>query len=140
MLELLRKYKHIVLYLLFGVLTTLVNVVAYWVGSHVIVLSTMTSTVIAWVLAVLFAYLTNRKLVFNSDAVSKHDVIKECLSFFLARLATGVVDWLCMFIFVDVLMLNEIDMFIKLAANVLVIILNYVASKLIVFRKKENDE
>lgn len=140
MLELLKKYKHIILYLLFGVLTTLVNVVVYWICSHIIALSTMTSTIIAWILAVLFAYLTNRKLVFDSDAASKQDVIKECLSFFLARLATGVVDWMCMFIFVDVLMLNEIDMIIKLAANILVIILNYVASKMIVFRKKENNE
>ena len=138
MFELIKKYKSILLYLIFGVLTTLVNVVSYWLCSHICSLSTMVSTIIAWILAVLFAYVTNRKWVFESEAATKQEIIKECLAFFSARLATGVVDWLCMFVCVDILQLN--DIIIKLAANILVIILNYVASKLIIFKKKRNSQ
>ena len=131
--QLYEKYKDVIPYLFFGVCTTLVNVVVYWVAAHPLHLSVMASTVIAWLLAVLFAYVTNRKWVFHSEAKDARAVLKEMASFFACRLATGVVDWLCMYIFVDVLQWN--DMVIKIAANVLVIILNYVASKLIIFKK-----
>lgn len=127
------KYRDIIAYIFFGVCTTLVNVVVYWLMAHPFGLGTMPSTIAAWVLAVLFAYVTNRKWVFFSDAHSKKEVIKEIVSFFACRFATGIVDWLCMYIFVDVLGLN--DIIIKFLANVIVIILNFVASKLIVFKK-----
>lgn len=133
-IQLLKKYKSVIMYLIFGVLTTLVNIIAYWLCAHIIGLATMPSTVIAWALAVLFAYVTNRKWVFDSQSVKTAEIIVECAKFFLARLATGVVDWLCMFVFVDILMQN--DIIVKIAANIIVIVLNYVASKLIIFKKK----
>ena len=132
------KYKDVIPYLFFGVCTTIVNVVAYWVSAHLFHLGTMLSTVIAWILAVLFAYVTNRKWVFHSTAVGTHEIVKEMLSFFSCRLATGVVDWLSMFVFVDVLGWN--DLIIKIVANIVVIVLNYVASKLIIFKKKKVSE
>ncbi len=123
-----------ILYILFGVLTTLVNIVTYWFFAHPLKLPTLHSTVAAWALAVLFAYLTNRKWVFHSRAEGRKEILKEAISFYLCRLGTGVVDWGCMYVMVDVLHWN--DMIVKTAVNVLVIILNYVASKLIVFRKR----
>ena len=96
--------------------------------------NTMISTVVAWVLAVLFAYITNRKWVFKSVANSRMEIVRELVSFFGCRIATGIVDWLCMFIFVEFLKFN--DVLIKAVANILVIILNYIASKLIIFKKK----
>lgn len=132
--QLKNKYKDVIPYLFFGVCTTAVNIAAYWVCAHLFEYTVMVSTIIAWILAVLFAYVTNRKWVFHSDAKGKEAIIKEIFSFFSCRLTTGVMDWLCMFVFVDKLLWN--DVFIKFAANVLVIILNYVASKLIIFRKK----
>lgn len=131
---LLLKYKDIVLYLFFGVCTTLVNVIAYWICAHPLDINTMTSTIIAWVLAVLFAYITNRNWVFQSEAHTSKDILKEIISFFGCRFATGIVDWACMFIFVQLFCLN--DIFVKVATNVLVVVLNYVASKIIIFRKK----
>ena len=92
----------------------------------------MPSTVVAWIIAVLFAYLTNRKWVFHSVAEGFKAIFKEFISFLSCRLATGVVDWVCMFIFVDILLLN--DVVIKFIANILVIVLNYVASKLLIFK------
>lgn len=127
------KYKDVVPYLFFGVCTTLVNVVVYWICAHMLSLNTMMSTVIAWILAVLFAYVTNRKWVFYSTAKTRKEIIMEILSFFGCRLATGIIDWACMYICVE--LLNWNDVIVKFAANVLVIILNYVASKVVIFRK-----
>ena len=128
------KYKDIIPYGVFGVLTTLVNIVSYWILAHPFDLSVMVSTVLAWILSVLFAYLTNRKWVFYSEASTREEIGKEIVSFFSCRLATGILDWACMFIFADLCGFN--DVLIKCAANVLVIILNYVASKLVIFRHK----
>ena len=122
-----------ILYIIFGALTTLVNIAAYWLFAHPLMLPTVPSSVIAWVLAVLFAYLTNRKWVFQSEAVTGREILREGVSFYLCRLGTGILDWVCMFIMVDRLCWN--DMIVKIAVNILVIILNYVASKLIVFKK-----
>lgn len=135
--ELIKKYKDVIPYLFFGVCTTLVNVAAYWVCAHPLKLNTMASTIVAWILAVLFAYVTNRKWVFHSEANTTSEILKEIISFFGCRLATGVVDWACMFVFVELLAWN--DVIIKFAANVLVIILNYVASKLLIFKKKKTE-
>ncbi len=128
------KYKDIIAYGIFGVLTTLVNIAVYWLMAHPLGFGTMSSTIIAWIAAVLFAYITNRKWVFRSEAVGTGEIVKEIAAFFACRLATGVVDWACMLVFVDVLHMN--DVLIKTAANVLVIILNYIASKLIIFKHK----
>lgn len=131
------KYKDVIPYLFFGVLTTVVNVAGYWVAAHPFRWSVMPSTIFAWVLAVLFAYITNRKWVFHSTAEGSKEILKEMVSFFSCRLATGIVDWLCMFVFVDLLKFN--DLIIKVAANVVVVVLNYVASKLFIFKKKNNE-
>ncbi len=133
--ELIKKYKNIILYLFFGVCTTLINIIAYWVMAHPMQLSVMLSTIVAWILAVLFAYITNRKWVFYSGAIKKKEILREIVSFFSCRLITGVVDWICMFVFVDYLKLN--DIIIKFIANIVVIILNYIASKVIIFKKKK---
>lgn len=126
------KYKDIIPYGVFGVLTTLVNIVSYWLAVHPLGLSVMSSTVIAWFLSVLFAYVTNRKWVFHSEAEGFEAIVKEMVSFFGCRLATGFIDLACMFVFVDVLHLD--DVVIKVIANVIVIVINYVASKLVIFK------
>ena len=131
---LLYKYQDILLYGIFGVLTTLVNIVSYWLMAHPLKMGVMASTMLAWVFSVCFAYVTNRKWVFRSKASGTKAVVKELVSFFACRIATGVVDWACMFLFVEVLRFN--DVVIKVLANILVIILNYIASKLLVFRQK----
>lgn len=131
--KLYEKYIDVIPYMFFGVCTTIVNVIMYWMAAHIIGMNTMTSTIIAWVIAVTFAYITNRKWVFHSSAVGVKQVAKEVISFFACRLATGIIDGLCMYVFVDVLQFN--DVFIKIVANIIVIVVNYIASKLIIFRK-----
>ena len=127
------RYKSFILYAVFGVLTTIVNIATYYIFAHIVRLDTVVSTCLAWISGVLFAYITNRKYVFESDKIGVEAIVKEMISFFSCRLATGVVDVLLMYIFVDLLKFN--DVFIKVFSNVVVIVLNYVASKLIIFRK-----
>ena len=126
------KYKDVILYLVFGVFTTVVNIVSYWLCAHVLGLGVMASSVIAWALAVFFAYVTNRTMVFHSSATGKGEILKEIGSFFACRLGTGVADWVIMFVFFTVLHFN--DMIFKIGNNFIVIVLNYVLSKFVIFK------
>ncbi len=131
--ELWKKYKDVIPYIFFGVLTTLVNIIVYWIFAHPLHLQVMISTIVAWVASVLFAYITNRIWVFHSTATTSAEIMKEVVAFFSCRLATGILDWVCMYVFVNLLAWN--DLLVKCGANVLVIVLNYVASKVLIFRK-----
>lgn len=132
MVELIKKYKSIILYIVFGGLTTLINIVVYYLCSHIGGFNTITSNVIAWILSVLFAYITNRKWVFESQNHERNMIVKEITSFFGCRLATGIMDIVIMYITVDILGLNGLIM--KCLSNVIVIIVNYIASKVIIFK------
>ena len=134
MMRLIRKYKDLILYAVFGVLTTLVNTVVYWLCAHPLGIPVVPSSVVAWFFAVLFAYLTNRKWVFHSEAETMREIAAEMVSFFLCRIATGVLDWVLMYVFAEKMQLN--DLAVKIAVNILVILLNYVASKLLIFRHR----
>ena len=131
-----KKRIDIILYIFFGLCTTFVNMIAYWLFARQLKLDIMTSNIIAWVLAVLFAYITNRKWVFHSKASSIKEISSEIISFFGCRLATGIVDCLCMYIFVELIGFD--DMIIKVVSNIIVVVLNYVASKLIIFKNKSS--
>lgn len=130
------NFKQIVLYGICGVLSTLIDIIAYWAVSRIFGASVVTSTIIAWLIAVLFAYWSNRKYVFQSKATSFFAVIFEAVYFFACRIATGVLDVVIMYLFADLAGLN--DVIVKTVSNIIVIILNYVASKMFVF--KENKE
>ena len=134
-IELCKNYKSVTLYLVFGVLTTVVNIVAYFWLDFNRLFNTVINTSIAWVVAVIFAYVTNKKWVFESKVEGFKDNFKEMMSFFGCRIATGLMDVGIMFVFVDVLGYD--DMIIKIASNVLVVILNYVGSKLLVFTNRD---
>jgi putative flippase GtrA len=126
------KYKDLIPYAVFGVITTIVNIVAYWFCAHPLGLGTIPSTIIAWFLAVFTAYVTNRRWVFHSEAHGAAAIIQECIAFFAARIATGVIDLGSMWLFVDVMHLD--DVVIKTLANVVVIALNYIFSKFVIFK------
>lgn len=132
MIELLKKYKEPILYILFGVLTTLVNIVVYYLVADVASIYYMIANVIAWIASVLFAFVTNKLFVFESKLWNGSVVLPEMGGFFLARVATGAVDMVLMWLVVDVAQMG--DMFAKVFVNVVVIVLNYVASKLWIFR------
>lgn len=130
----IEKYKGVLLYLIFGVLTTLINVIVYWISYYSLSASNIVSTVIAWIIAVLFAFITNKYYVFDSKSLKKEIVLHELYYFLICRIGTGILDVMIMYFFVD--LLNFPALLMKAAANVLVIILNYIASKLVIFKHK----
>ena len=121
-------------YLIFGVLTTIINIVTYFVCVYMLHIPNLISNIIAWILSVLVAYLTNRKYVFDSKAEMPKEILIEVISFFASRIATLGVDEGIMFITVDKWLWNGLLM--KIITNIIVIILNFILSKLVVFRKK----
>ena len=123
------------MYLFFGGLTTLVNIVSYFALTRFCHLEIPSATVIAWILSVVFAYITNRKWVFESSATGFSKTSKEIAAFFAARLFSGALDLGIMFLFVKILGLN--DLIVKILSNVLVVILNYFFSNLFIFKKED---
>lgn len=127
---LLKQYREIIAYLIFGVLTTLVNIVIYFLASDILSINYLISNLLAWFISVLFAYITNRAYVFEST--SAH-FIKEAIKFFGSRITTGIIDMILMWSLVSFTSIN--DVLIKIIVNVIVIVLNYIFSKLFVFKE-----
>ncbi|MGI6254625.1 MAG: GtrA family protein [Acutalibacter sp.] len=128
-----QKYKELILYVFFGGLTTLVNWGGYWLLADLWHVPYLWATAIAQIAAILFAYVTNRIWVFESKAKGFSAIFWEMVRFFGCRAFSFVLDLLCMRVGVGALGIN--DKVMKLLSNVIVIIVNYVFSKLIVFRK-----
>ena len=128
------QYYDLITYLVFGVLTTLVNYIVYYPCLNLLQLSASVSNVIAWVFAVAFAFLTNKPFVFRSHDWSVETVIPELTKFVGCRVGSGVLETAILFVTVDWLHWN--GNLWKIVTSVLVVILNYVGSKLLVFRKK----
>ncbi len=131
------KYYDVIAYLFFGVVTTIINIVVYAFCAHTLHIDEIASTAIGQIVAIIAAYLTNRKWVFHSQAHGAKAIMREIVSFASARAATFFLDMLIMYIFVKLLHWPDIP--VKIASNFIVIVLNYVASKLFIFVKpKEN--
>ena len=134
MVNLIKKYRELILYGIFGVLTTIVNILVYYICSNLLHIHYLISTIIAWVISVLFAYTTNRKFVFESK---NKNIVKEIISFFSFRILSGIIDVAIMYIFVDIFKWD--DLIVKILSNVVVIILNYIFSKLFIFKKESSN-
>lgn len=121
--------RELVLYVFFGTLTFLVNIITYFLFLDVLGINYLISNVLAWFFSVLFAYITNRIWVFESRSP---DILREMSLFFGGRIFSGAVDTGLMYLFIDVLTIG--DLISKIVVQVIVIVLNYIFSKLIVFR------
>ena len=125
----MRLDKELFLYVVFGTLTTIVNIVVYFALEYIGV-NYIISNIIAWFLSVLFAYVTNRIWVFESKSPN---IMKEMVLFFSGRIFSGVLDTALLYLFVDILTLG--NTFSKIAVEIIITILNYLLSKLIVFKE-----
>ena len=146
--ELFLKYKEIILYIIFGALTTLVNFVAYILFDLILTKELyLVTNLIAWVIAVIFAYIVNKLLVFSSKSFEKKTLLKEILEFLGARVFSFFLEEAGLLLFVDVLNFKSIsidlhffiltgDIIAKVILAVVVVILNYFFSKFIIFKKK----
>ena len=132
---LIRKYWDILTYLFFGGLTTVVNYLVYLPCYNLLGISASVSNMIAWVVAVAFAYLTNKPFVFRSHDWSLATVDPELAKFVGCRVFSGLLETLIIFVTVDVVAWNGNAM--KLFTSVFVVILNYFGSKLLVFRENK---
>jgi len=119
------------LYLLFGGLTTIIGVILYYAFAHVAGFGTVLSNSISWVVSVLFAFVTNKIWVFESAKLSLPLLMREIGSFYLCRVMTGLFDLVVMYVCVDLYKLNDLP--VKCVSTCLVVILNYIASKWIIF-------
>ena len=131
--NLVQKHWDILSYLFFGGLTTVVNYLVYLPCYNYFAISAAVSNVIAWAVAVAFAYLTNKPFVFRSHDWSLKTVVPELTKFVTCRIGSGLLETAILFLCVDMLQWN--GNIWKLLTSVLVVILNYVASKLLVFKK-----
>ena len=132
--SLIKKYWDILTYLVFGVLTTVVNYAIYLPIFNFCGISAAVSNMIAWVGAVIFAFLTNKPYVFHSHDWSAKTTLPELIKFVSCRVASGVLETVILFLAVDCMAWN--GNIWKLVTQVLVIVINYVGSKLLVFRNK----
>ena len=130
-----KKYKEALLYLFCGGLTFFLSIFLFWFMDNVMHLNELVNNTIDWVICVAFQFFTNRTWVFDGKVETKKDFVKQAGSFTAGRLFTLVVEDLLIYIFITLLGFPK--MAVKLAATFVVIVLNYIISKLIVFRKKE---
>ena len=131
-----KKYKEVLMYLFFGVLTTVVSLVSYFILVYPMHIHVLIANVISWVLAVTFAFFTNRIWVFSAPTKNFADFITQMASFFGGRVMTLIFEEVFIAVFDTALGFNSA--IVKLIAQVAVMVLNYVVSKLIVFRKPKD--
>lgn len=139
--KLFLKYREIIMYLIFGVSTTLVNWIVYTLLVSIANTDVTPANAIAWFAAVIFAYITNKLYVFESKSWKVTVLAHEIISFFGARIASGVFEIflpaLLMKIGLDQAIFGIEGFAAKLVVSVLVIVLNYIFSKLFVFKNKK---
>lgn len=120
--------KEMVSYVIFGAFTTLINIAVYFIFTDIFHINYIIANIVAWFVSVMFAYVTNRIWVFESD---NENVAKEVFLFYGGRIFTVVVDTLLMILFIDVLSIGNFVS--KITVSIIVIILNYLFSKWVVF-------
>lgn len=130
-----KKYKEMLLYLFFGGLSFIVSIATYALFNVGMNINELIANVLSWIITVMFAFLTNRVWVFQSPTNGVAEFVKQMFVFYSGRVITLVVEEVILLVFITWLGCNS--MLVKVVAQVIVILLNYVISKLVVFRKKE---
>ena len=130
-----RKYKEKLLYLFFGGLTTLVDLVVFWLFFSVFGVNELIANVIAWIAAVLFAFVVNRTWVFEAKTADRRETARQFVTFVGGRVFSLLCEEAILAIFITWLGLPPIP--VKIAAQIIVVILNYGISKWLVFRNPE---
>ncbi|WHY85439.1 GtrA family protein [Neobacillus novalis] len=128
--------KEAISYLFFGVLTTVINIVCYAILTKIMNMDYKLATTFSWILAVIFAFITNKLYVFKSNKTNLLLVVREFTVFTFFRLLSYFLDILTMIVCVEYLTID--DFIAKIAANILVIVFNYFASKYVVFKKMKS--
>ena len=136
--QLIIKHKEVILYLIFGVSTTIISILIYALCTRLFKMGYYSSNILSWIGSVTFAFFTNRKIVFSSDANTFTKKIKEFFLFYISRLATLIFESIVLYLGITLLQIN--DLIVKIIANIIVIILNYILSKFFIFKKDSKKE
>ena len=128
--------KETILYLVFGILTTAINIAVCGLLSDILKWDIYLSSTIAWILSVIFAFVTNKIFVFNSKSTDKKVLLKETVFFLIARLISLGFDMLVVWLMADLWGINV--WIVKIISNIIVIIMNYIFSKLFIFNNKQH--
>lgn len=134
--NILIKNKELVFYGIFGALTTALNIISYIFFNDILNISYLISNALAWCIAFLFAYITNKKIVFESNTIGR-ETLREFISFFSCRILTGIADMFLIYLFISIIGLN--DMISKFMDNIIIILLNFILSKFLIFNRKRRD-
>jgi putative flippase GtrA len=134
----MERRNEIIMYLVFGVLTTVINILCYVFLREYLHIEYILSTTIAWLISVIFAFLTNKKYVFKSNFTELNAVIQEFFSFIFFRVLSLGMDIGIMVVLVEIIKVD--DFIAKIAANIVVVIMNYIVSKYVVFRTRRVSE
>lgn len=130
------NYKEMLLYVLFGGITTIISVFTFTIVYEFFSINEHVANVISWLLAVLFAFVTNRTWVFKDTLDNNSSVLVQAISFYAGRFATLVVEELIIFVFISKLNFNAVS--VKVATQVIILVLNYLVSKFFVFRQRSS--
>ena len=128
--------KELLWYIFFGICTTLINIISFYLLDK-IGINVYLNNFIAWIISVLFAFITNKLYVFRSMSMKKNIFIKEIISFFFFRILSLGIDMIGMYICISLINLNKL--LSKIIINIIVIISNYIFSKMFIFKKKLNN-
>ncbi len=131
----IKDNREILAYIFFGGLTTVINVIVYYFCYEILPVPNTASVIIAWIISVAFSFITNKLFVFDSKNFEIKTFLREAASFFTCRILTGILDLIIMYVTVDLLDYNATLW--KIISNVIVVILNYVAVKLFIFKKPD---
>ncbi|WP_251551943.1 GtrA family protein [Neobacillus muris] len=134
----MKNIKEMISYIIFGVLTTLVNIVCYAVLAKFFNIDYKIATSIAWLISVIFAFVTNKIFVFNSKDMGFKVLVKELLSFLFFRLLSYGIDLGMMIVLVEWIAMD--DMLAKILANIVVVIINFFASKFLIFKSVQQSK
>ncbi len=133
--ELYKKYRELIVYIFFGGLTTVVSWGSYFLLADVFHVYYQWSQWISWICAVAFAFVVNKLFVFEDKDMTAAGLFRQIWQFVSVRIASGVLEWLLMLLMVEVIMMS--DGISKIIVSVLTVIINYIASKLFIFKKKD---
>ena len=128
--------RETITYIIFGILTTAVNYLVYYLFYKFTNIDPVIYNIIAWIISVLFAFITNKKYVFKGTSTSAKAFVREIAYFYGSRLFSGIADVLIMSLFVDVLGWNEV--FSKVTDEILVSAFNFLFSFLVIFKEKKD--
>ncbi|AQY52554.1 wall teichoic acid glycosylation protein GtcA [Listeria weihenstephanensis FSL R9-0317] len=127
-----KELYSIMMYIIMGGFTTLVNIVSFWLCNDILGINYVVSNTVAWILSVIFAYVTNKRFVFDSYTPTWRDRVREATSFFGFRFLTYLVDIAVMILLISGL--GIAPLWAKIWTNIIVLILNYIFSKWIIFK------